>query len=174
MGKLSPNNSIRNSSPLLESERKVVSYGKVGIVVLLFLMLFTVPVVAVGESSTPYLDLSYYPNPETPVDTQSLTLSLQASHATISVIDNTDRVIKWDVTSSSSAIKVIPTNDRNSLIEIYPESVGTAMVRAYYADDQSFIGETTVAVTQCFCLEVNRTSKWTRISANNYIHISYL
>ena len=51
MGKLSPNNSIRNSPPLKESERKFVSYGKVGIVVLLFLLLFTVPVAAEGSEN---------------------------------------------------------------------------------------------------------------------------
>ena len=72
MGKLSPNNSIRNSSPLLESERKVVSYGKVGIVVLLFLLLFTVPVAAEESSPSPSLKLSYCPNPGCSDETDSL------------------------------------------------------------------------------------------------------
>ena len=173
MGKLSPNNSIRNSSPLLESERKVVSYGKVGIVVLLFLMLFTVPVVAVGESSTPYLDLSYYPNPETPVDTQSLTLSLYASHARISIAEGNGEKINWEVDDEAITI----TSYDGDAIEIKPKSVGTATVRALSYDGDTVFGETTVDVTDSKKIYVNvsdRQNKFPLRVSLNATELNYM
>ena len=87
MGKLSPNNSIRNSSPLLESERIFVSYGKVGIVVLLFLLLFTVPVAAENEYS---VSLWMQDEPDytySPVDSLILTPNAESAKAELVRLD---------------------------------------------------------------------------------------
>ena len=147
MSKLSPNNSIRNSSPLLESERKVVSYGKVGVAVLFAVLFLFSGAVAAEDFGSPekYIPLgddTYFIVPADFTMSKGTTASVFAYTSDSGWIS-----ANWEV-SEGNSVSITQENSNSNLEISATGNPGITTIRCSLSSNPSVSGIFNVSVVE--------------------------
>ena len=144
MSNVSPKISTRNSPPLRESERKFVSFGKVGFAVLFAALFLFSGAVAADETDTyPKLVISDIKGLTLEAGTEDVYATYWSSAST-----KEDAEVVWSVSDSKTVGLEYSSGSDSQSVWLVPYAEGEVTLRAELADNPDVYAECTVPVSK--------------------------